>query len=334
MESNIMVSICCATYNHEKYLAKTLEGFVNQKANFKYEILVHDDASSDGTAEIIKRYCEKYPELIKPIYQEENQYSKGKKITFTYLYPRVKGKYVALCEGDDFWCDEYKLQKQVDIMEKNPECSICVHTVGCIKENGEKIDCVFPEKGFKKGVTRQEDFVNYMLTNMQYTFQTSSFFFRSKFIKELVCKLPEFITVAKVGDVPLLLFLATKGGVYYLPDKMSVYRRFSIGSWTKIMNENRLRSIEDIEANIAMYKKYDKYTQFQYKKLIQSFISKLEFNKYISVKRYAQEENKYFRKVQKQLSKKEKLHNTILFLKIFYIYPIYQSLKKLHSGKR
>ena len=102
------VSVICLAYNHEKYIRKTLEGFVAQKTNFSVEYIVHDDASTDSTASIIQEFEEKYPDLIKPIYQKENQYSKGVAITRN-LQMQVQGKYIAFCEGDDYWIDEYKL---------------------------------------------------------------------------------------------------------------------------------------------------------------------------------------------------------------------------------
>ena len=114
-----LVSIICLTYNQAQYIRKTLEGFVMQKTNFPIEILIHDDASTDETADIIREYENKYPQIIKPIYQQENQYSKKVAIGATYIYPKVKGKYIALCEGDDYWIDPLKLQKQVDFLESH-----------------------------------------------------------------------------------------------------------------------------------------------------------------------------------------------------------------------
>ena len=117
MVSNIkqspLVSITCLTYNHAPYLRQCLDGFVMQKTSFPIEILIYDDASEDGTQDIIREYERKYPDLIKPIYQTENQYSKGVKVEFVYNYPRAKGKYIAFCEGDDYWTDPNKLQKQI-----------------------------------------------------------------------------------------------------------------------------------------------------------------------------------------------------------------------------
>lgn len=115
MEKNItpIVSISCITYNHEDYIRDAIEGFLMQKTTFPVEILIHDDASTDKTADIIREYEKKYPHLIKPIYQTENQYSKGIGVSATYQYPRANGNYITLCEGDDYWTDPYMLQKQV-----------------------------------------------------------------------------------------------------------------------------------------------------------------------------------------------------------------------------
>lgn len=135
-KSKILVSICCITYNHAPFIRKALDGFLMQQApscvpqgvkmNDWCEILIHDDCSTDGTTEIIKEYAAKYPDLIFPLYEEENQYSKGVKVDF-YNYDRAKGKYIAYCEGDDYWTDPNKLQKQVDFMEMHLEYSVCFH---------------------------------------------------------------------------------------------------------------------------------------------------------------------------------------------------------------
>lgn len=131
MVSNIkqspLVSITCLTYNHAPYLRQCLDGFVMQKTSFPIEILIYDDASEDGTQDIIREYERKYPDLIKPIYQTENQYSKGVKVEFVYNYPRAKGKYIAFCEGDDYWTDPNKLQKQIDFLERHQEHVMCSH---------------------------------------------------------------------------------------------------------------------------------------------------------------------------------------------------------------
>ena len=103
MDNEIKVSIYCLSYNHAQFLVQTIEGIVNQKTNFNFELLIHDDASTDGSNQIILNYQKKYPNIIKPIIQKENQYSKGINISKEILFPLFKGKYVAICEGDDYW---------------------------------------------------------------------------------------------------------------------------------------------------------------------------------------------------------------------------------------
>jgi len=137
---NVLVSICCVTYNHVEYIRDTLESFLMQKTDFPIEILIHDDASTDGTVEIVKEYERKYPEIVKPIFQKENQYSQGIGISATYQYPRARGKYIAICEGDDYWTDPNKLQKQVDFLENNTEFGLVFTDVQIIDKNNSVIE--------------------------------------------------------------------------------------------------------------------------------------------------------------------------------------------------
>ena len=116
-QETVMVSICCITYNQEEYIRDALDGFLSQETDFSYEVLIHDDASTDGTADIIREYARQYPEIIKPILQTENQYAKGlTNVSGTYNFPRAKGRYIAMCEGDDYWTDPHKLQRQRNIL--------------------------------------------------------------------------------------------------------------------------------------------------------------------------------------------------------------------------
>ena len=103
-----LVSIDCITYNHEAYISQALDGFLMQKTKFLFEVLIHDDLSTDGTADIIRKYEKKYPLIIKPIYQTVNQFSKGVEISKKFQFPRAQGKYIAICEGDDYWTNPNK----------------------------------------------------------------------------------------------------------------------------------------------------------------------------------------------------------------------------------
>ena len=135
----IVVSICSITYNHAHYIRQCLDGFLMQKTNFSFEVLIHDDASTDGTEEIIKEYEAKYPEIVKPLYEKENQWVKGIRGSKVFNYPRARGKYIALCEGDDYWTDPYKLQKQVDFLEANPEYGMISSDINLIDEKGNPL---------------------------------------------------------------------------------------------------------------------------------------------------------------------------------------------------
>lgn len=100
-----LVSVCCLAYNHAPYIRKALDGILMQKTSFLFEVIIHDDVSTDGTIDIIKEYAEQYPDIIKPIFEEENQFSKNVPINLNILYPRARGKYIATCECDDYWTD-------------------------------------------------------------------------------------------------------------------------------------------------------------------------------------------------------------------------------------
>lgn len=134
---NLMVTVNCLVYNHEPFLRQCLDGFVMQKTTFKFEVIVHDDASTDRSADIIREYAERYPNIIRPVFEKENQYSKGvtRELLHIFFVPKCSSKYIAYCEGDDYWTDPLKLQTQVDFMERHPEYSICSHWYSIVERN-------------------------------------------------------------------------------------------------------------------------------------------------------------------------------------------------------
>lgn len=135
-EDPVLVTVCCTTYNHEKYVRDAIESFLMQETDFPFEIIIHDDASTDGTAEVILDYANRYPQLIRTILQTENQYSKAGLINPRFVFPQAKGKYLALCEGDDYWTDAKKLQKQVTFLENNTEYVITYSDCQPFDDNG------------------------------------------------------------------------------------------------------------------------------------------------------------------------------------------------------
>ena len=212
----IVVSICCAAYNHEKYIKQCLDGFMMQKTNFAYEVLIHDDASTDKTADIIREYERNYPDIIKPIYQKENKYSQGIHVTRTYNYPRAKGKYIALCEGDDYWIDPFKLQKQVDFLEKNEDVSLYVHNSKIIFLNTNTVR-LFNENRSSGVVTWKSLILSGWFT------PTASFVYRKVILESKYYEKRMNIN----GDMRLLCLAASHGKVYYSDEVMSVYRYLS-----------------------------------------------------------------------------------------------------------
>ena len=146
MNEQPIVSICSITYNHAPYIRQCLDGMLMQQTNFAFEIIINDDCSTDGTTEIIREYAEKYPDIIKPIFHRENQYQKGVRGMFAkYVFPKAQGKYIALCEGDDYWTDPLKLQKQVDFLETYPDYSLYFHNAMVHFEDGKTSDHPFGE---------------------------------------------------------------------------------------------------------------------------------------------------------------------------------------------
>ena len=219
---DIMVSICCVAYNHEKYVKKAIESILNQKTNFKFEVLVHDDASLDSTADIIREYEEKYPDIIKPIYQTVNQYSKNIPITNKYQFPRAKGKYIAFCECDDYWTDENKLQKQVDFLEKNKQYIACVHRYIVVDEYNDKQNVKTFGYYEKNSVYKFSDFFEKNLPSQIGTLLMRNIAMDKK------KGYPEWLEGIKIpGDIKLNLWLLIHGDIYRMDDVMSAYRFIS-----------------------------------------------------------------------------------------------------------
>lgn len=265
----IAVSVLCATYNQEKYIKQALNGFVMQKTNFPFEVIVNDDASTDKTPEIIKEYVNKYPNIIKPIYQKENQYSKGVSITIECLFPKAKGKYLAFCEGDDFWTDENKLQMQYDIMERNPNCHLCLHKVSTISENGKDLDKTYPNFKLKEQIMSAKDF--FQIAFFKYSFQTSCYFMKKEDYEKYII---DFVNIRQkfrkysTGDLSILFYFGQLDGIIYIDRNMSKYRTLSLGSMSE-RSKKKSNNFKIAKGNcfIEIMEDFDKYTKYKYHKI-------------------------------------------------------------------
>lgn len=253
-KGNPVISICCITYNQEKYIEDTIEGFLIQNTSFPIEIIIHDDCSTDNTANIIQEYVDKYPELIKPIYQKENQYSLGKKID-PLLFSYANGKYIAYCEGDDYWIDPKKLQRQFDFLERHPEYIMVAENAvyDNLKNNTKRKFNELPER----------DIDIFELLGER-PFATASVLFRN---------MGEKLNPGgdEEGDTILWCHLSKFGKIRYMENVSSVYRKHSEGvtggnlmRWSKQMVawNNTLRNNHP-EIDSSVFKKRN-LNQFKY----------------------------------------------------------------------
>lgn len=248
-----MVTVICLTYNHADYIRDALDGFVAQRVPWRIEVLVHDDASTDGTAGIVRHYEQLFPDLIRGVYQAENQYSKGVDIPETFLHPLVRGRYVALCEGDDYWTDPHKLEKQVAALEAHPEVDICAHRARRI--TGRRA-C-----GYVAPVRRDR-----LIPAERVILGGGSFVATGS----LLCRREAYLQRTPMreilaNDYSLQIQCSLRGGMYYLHDCMSVYRRSVPGSWSA---QKRHRDAAFRLQRQRMLEALDACTQGRYHRII------------------------------------------------------------------
>ncbi len=260
--SDALVTIVCITYNHEKYLRDALDGFLAQKTDFQFKIVIHDDASADGTAKIIEEYALKYPQIVVPIYQKGNQYQRGVNILKEYVAPLLEGKYYAYCEGDDYWCDPHKLQEQVDFMRAHPDYSACVH-------NTIQLDCRNGKQKLLYGKKVKDVELRDVVRKGGASFHISSVLAKKEYFL-----IPDELTVKGFGDYPKTIYLALNGKIRYINKPMSVYRYFSEGSWTAnnftVSDVNRAVSLDN--RKIMMLENFDHYFNGRYHDLFSDAI--------------------------------------------------------------
>lgn len=274
--AHIDVSVFCITYNHVKFIEETLSGFVNQKGTISYEVIIFDDASTDGTSDIIREYARRYPNIIKAYISRENTYRCGirrRKLVKSMQAETLRGKYIAFCEGDDYWIDPYKLQIQFEYMEKHNNCSLFIHNAIWVNYKNYEIFAGSPFQ-CKKGIkVSAENLI--MLYNRHPS--TASFFFNRELLD-----MPPIFDIGPVGDYTRMLYLQTKGYVYYSSRIMSVYRWKSEGSATsRIMQDKWARSRFNVGMIIFLLR-YNEYTCRKYSmwinNRIQSYLNSVVYS--------------------------------------------------------
>ena len=240
------ISVLCATFNHEDYLRQTLDSFVAQKTDFPFEVLVNDDASTDHTAEILREYADRYPDIIRPFYQDENLYSRRMNVYDLVFFPAARGKYIALCEGDDYWNDPEKLQRQTDWLDAHPDYSACVHnSIGKISDQPDRV--LFAQDGDRDIPFEQ------VINGMSHAYHTSSILAR----REFILNPPDYRNVAYekgyFTDYAIGVRLCLEGKVRFLDRCMSVYLIGSNPSaWSKGVGQEYSKLTRFVSGEIAM----------------------------------------------------------------------------------
>lgn len=273
-----VVDILCGAYNQELYIGQTLDSFLMQKTDFPFRIIIHDDASTDGTMEIIKEYERRFPNLIYAMYENENLYSKEYGRLAGKMYGTVSAEYLALCDGDDYWTDKGKLQKQYDFLRRNPDYSMCFHPVYYLANDKYIKD----DRHYKKECTIP---TTEIIERGGMYCATCSLFCRVSAKRDV----PGWVKMSDVGDYPIQILLSLRGKVWYLPEIMGVYRYNALGSWSNAVKLDKKKEIAHCRTQIRWMKELDRdtsgtYRDSIYRHMVGSFYFKLLSMGEVSIK--------------------------------------------------
>ncbi|MCR5670827.1 MAG: glycosyltransferase [Butyrivibrio sp.] len=280
----IKVSVVVATYNQEKYIGHTLESIVTQKTDFAYEVIVGEDCSPDGTAEVVREYAGKYPDKVTAVIREKNLGMTG---NMTDIISRAKGEYIAMIEGDDYWTDEKKLQKQVDFLDAHPDYAACFALCTIVDENENRHPEAEEISGFVKkgGEYTIKDFENYLLPGQT----ASSLYRRSDFVRLPKVLASSGLDLSRFIDRYIVLIIFSFGKIYVFDESMSAYRRIMTkgsGTWSSendyyslnnlINYLDGLKEMELIARKTGLELDFDERRIYEFKKLMDN---KDEFSK-------------------------------------------------------
>lgn len=282
-----MVSVCMITYKHEFFIREAIEGVLMQKVNFEVELIIADDCSPDQTQDVVLDYQNNHPRgsWIKYTRHELN---KGMVSNFVWALRECRGKYIAICEGDDFWIDKNKLQMQFNLLEKNPKIALCCHNIFVCGDNSRKL------KKYKKNYNKNQVLKYTNLLSGEFYVITLTSFFRNSITEESF----KVIEQNPIGDFPLWVQLFELGDIYYFSKRMGVYRFNGLGEWSskqeflrdKIMFDVVNNKINQTQAN-AIFLKNNSFLILNnlYKKNIHIF------NQLISEKILDKNDNSYLK---------------------------------------
>lgn len=255
-----LVTVRTSTYQHKDYIKECIEGILKQKTNFQFEYIIGEDFSDDGTRQIVFEYAKKYPNIIRVFTAD---YNVGSKANGTRCIRAARGEFMALCEGDDYWTDPYKLQKQVDFIQKS-NCSLVFHPARCIDNNNNIINIHGPKIDEKYSFFSMRD----IILKSDTLIPTNSMLFKTKYCKNF----PEWVINSPIGDIPLALILAHNERIGFLNEIMSNYRVLTPNSWSKqILQSSTKRKVHDKKI-IVMWIEFDIWSNFSYSKVIREIL--------------------------------------------------------------
>lgn len=285
-EKTPLVSVCTMAYNQAPYIRECLDGILMQKTDFTFELLIHDDASTDGTADIIREYEAKYPDIVKPIYQTENQYSKKINICQAYIYPRVKGEYIAFCEGDDYWTDPLKLQTQVDFLERNSDVSCCFHMVDIFQQNTGKYEKSFMPKFLENTNENSGEYFTNLERNEGWFAYILSIVYRAEYRSYLEEERKRY--KGPFNDNHIIYYLLKNSKSYIFKKSMAIYRKNDGGIFGNKSQEYKLFCTYNISKELYLNEP-DAYTKYQYicriREILKAYINNREYIKAFKWKR-------------------------------------------------
>ena len=313
------ITVIVMTYNQKQYISKALDSILVQKGDIDFDIIIHDDCSSDGTLELIREYQKNNPNKITIIEEKERRFIEEgfNMMIYNHVVPFIDSKYVAYCDGDDYWCDDYKLQKQLAFMEAHPDYSMCFHCSYQLKN-----DVDLSSKWF---VDDEGDIdMSFIISDVPgIKIATSSLFVRSDVFKDF----PNWRKLYPVEDIPLYMNAAMNGKIHRLSDLMCVYRQFAVGSWSSQNKDNIQRTIDHLEKMKAAINCFNEQTGGVYQQLVSKQVLSFEFRIALLKKDYKTIFLKKYKHLYKRLSKKERVS-----LKLQYRLPHLYNL--IHRKKK
>lgn len=255
---DVRVSVAMTTYNHAPYIAQAVEGVLAQETTFPVEIIVGDDCSTDGTRDVLRDLQRRYPRRLQLVLPARNLGGGGKAL-FARTLELASGDYVASMDGDDYWTAPHKLQRQVELLEAHPDCSMCFHDVMEVRQDGSA-----PPRRVNRTTPPPRIGMRHVLRH-DVVIPACAPLFR----REVICPLPDWYFQVHYGDTPLYVMAAEHGRIAYLDEVMGVYRIHAGGMWTGLSSDARRH-----ESLIAFYEQLDVATKRRYAAVIRGVVTR------------------------------------------------------------